>query len=55
MHPSGNPRNHLVFHNLSALDVSLAPLGYEAILGRDVLAKCRFLYHGLEAMFRLAY
>ena len=55
VHPSGNAHDNLVIRNLSVLELSLAPLGYEALLGRDVLANCQFLYSGPRKRFRLAY
>src|SRR5258707_115107 len=33
----------------------LAVLGYEALIGRDVLAQCRFLFNGPRNRFLLAY
>ena len=33
----------------------LAAMGYEALLGRDVLAKCVFHYDGPGGWFRLAW
>jgi hypothetical protein len=55
IHPSGNPRDSLFVRNLSVLELSLASFGYEALLGRDVLAVCHFLYSGPRNVFRLAY
>ncbi len=55
VHPSGKPRNDLVIPDMPVLELSLAFLGYQVLIGRDVLASCRFLYHGLSKRFRLAY
>lgn len=55
VHPSGNPWINLVIRDLTIMDVSLASLGYQVLIGRDVLAKCAFLYHGLKNRFRLSY
>ena len=55
VHPSGNPRDSLVVKRLSVLDVPLAYLGYQALLGRDLLAWCRFVYDGPANKFELAY
>jgi hypothetical protein len=55
VHPSGNARDNLVIRDLSVFEVSLTPLGYQVIIGRDVLAKCRFLYDGPGDEFELAY
>jgi hypothetical protein len=54
-HPSGNPPDNLLVRDLSVLDLSLAALGYQVLIGRDVLAKCRFAYDGPKSRFRLAY
>src|SRR5689334_19033613 len=37
LHPSGNARDHLVVGNLNVYEVPLAGLGYQALIGRDVL------------------
>ena len=55
LHPSGNARDNLVVGNLNVYEVPLAGLGYQALIGRDVLARCRFLYNGRGNRFRLAY
>jgi hypothetical protein len=55
LHPTGKTRDHLAVLNLSVLELSLGSLGYQAILGRDVLARCRFLYDGPSDAFRLTY
>lgn len=55
VHPSGNTRDNLLLRDLSVLDAPLAALGYQALIGRDVLARCRFLYNGRDDRFRLSY
>jgi hypothetical protein len=55
LHPSGNAARNLVVPNQSVLELSLAPLGHELCIGRDVLARCQFLYDGPRNRFRLAY
>jgi hypothetical protein len=55
LHPSGKPPDHLAMLNLSVLDLSLSPLGYQALIGRDVLARCRFVYNGRRNTFHLTY
>jgi hypothetical protein len=39
----------------AALRPVTAPLGYQALIGRDVLARIRFLYDGPKNSFGLAY
>lgn len=41
--------------DLEVLEVPLAGLGYEALIGRDVLAQCVLVYDGLTNSFALAY
>jgi hypothetical protein len=55
LHPSGNPRDHFVLRHLPVLELSLAPTGYDVLIGRDVLAKLRFQYNGPRNRFRLIY
>ena len=55
LHPSGSARDNLVIGDLIVLEVPLVALGYQALVGRDVLAKCRFLYDGPGGRFRLTY
>jgi hypothetical protein len=55
VHPSGSTKDNLAIPDLSVLELSLASLGYEVILGRDVLARCRFLYDGPANQFELEY
>jgi hypothetical protein len=54
-HPSGQRRDHLIFPNVALLDLPLAALGYQAVLGRDVLTRCELFYRGRRGRFRLAY
>jgi|SRR5208283_1235060 len=55
LHPSGNPRDNLVVRHLNVLALPLAALGYQAVIGRDILARCDFLYSGPRDRFRLRY
>jgi hypothetical protein len=52
LHPAGT---QLITANLNAMELSLAGLGYEALIGRDVLNHHSFLYHGRLKKFRLAF
>jgi hypothetical protein len=46
-HPCGNRRLHLTRHVIPILHINLpAFLGYEAIIGRDLLDDCLFWYDG---------
>src|SRR5579859_4580300 len=55
LHPSGDPHDHLTVSNLSSMELSLTHLGYQILIGRDVMARCRFLYNGPKMKFHLAY
>lgn len=55
VHPSGNARDNLVIRDLPILELSLGAIGYDVLIGRDVLANCRFLYNGKRNRFRLRY
>jgi hypothetical protein len=55
LHLTGNPVQHLVLPLLTVAQAHLAPLGNEVLIGRDVLAQCRFLYDGPAGTFRLDY
>lgn len=55
VHPSGDPWLNLVIGDLPLAEVPLAALGYEVLIGRDVLARCRLLYDGPGDRFKLAY
>jgi hypothetical protein len=54
LHPSGKSGHHFRVLDVSVLE-SLAHLGYQALVGRDVLAKCRLLYDGPKNTFGLKY
>lgn len=55
LHLSGRARDHLVISDPLILDISLAGVGFQALVGRDVLARCRFLYEGISDRFELSY
>jgi len=55
VHSSGDSRLDLVIGALSLVDVALASLGYEVLIGRDILGRCRFVYDGPGGRFRLRY
>lgn len=55
VHPSADPRQDLVAADLSIAEVSLGVLGYELLIGRDLLEMCRFVYDGLADVFELTW
>lgn len=52
LHPAGD---HLMVRNLTVLDLDLDLLGYQAVLGRDVLSRCKFLFDGIGQSYTLKY
>jgi hypothetical protein len=55
IHPSGDARQNLLQPNMIILEVPLAVIGYQILIGRDVLDRCDFLYSGRRGRFTLAY
>jgi hypothetical protein len=55
VHPSGAPDMDLMVQNLLILEVPLAGLGYQALIGRDLLARCDVTYGGRRKRFSLRY
>lgn len=55
VHPSGNPRDNLVLRNQPVIELALGALGYQALIGRDVLNQCMLIYDGPGKVFTLAY
>jgi hypothetical protein len=55
IHPSGDMRLNLVIRTLLVVELPIGVLGYQTLLGRDVLTGCRFLYDGPAAKFELHY
>jgi hypothetical protein len=55
VHPSGNPADDLVLATYPILELPLGALGYQMLLGRDVLAHCRLDYDGRADTFALEY
>lgn len=55
VHPTGRPNADLVLTDVVVLELSLAAIGYQAMIDRDILSRCRFLYNGPRNRYRLAY
>lgn len=54
VHPAGG-RHDLVLPELEVTELDLAALGYDALVGRDVLARCVLTYNGPAGSFTLGY
>lgn len=54
-HPSGNRQFNLVLDAIDLVERSLGATEYQALIGRDVLAHCQFLYDGPTNTFSLTY
>lgn len=55
VHPSGDPARDFVEPLVPLVELPLGLRGYKALLGRDLLARCRFRYDGPAGTFALAY
>lgn len=55
VHPSGDPKDDLVIDELEITELDLSAVGYDALIGRDLLAFCILTYDGLSGTFTLAY
>jgi hypothetical protein len=54
-HPSGVSALNLILADVFLYELDLGLLGYQALLGRDLLASCRLLYDGPGGRFKLRY
>ncbi|MBL8792432.1 MAG: hypothetical protein JNM56_00865 [Planctomycetia bacterium] len=55
LHPSGDPNRHWVLKTALLLEMPLGVLGYQGLIGRDVLALSRLHYDGPARQFELDY
>jgi hypothetical protein len=55
IHPSRNPADDLLIASHPIIQIPLGALGYQMLLGRDVLAYCRLDYDGRASTFALEY
>jgi hypothetical protein len=55
LHPSGNPRANLILRSHPVVEQPLGRLGYEFLIGRDVLKHCLIVYDGPSGRLTLAY
>lgn len=50
-----HPRLQLTLHALPVIASNLTAQGIQALIGRDVLARCLFVYDGAAGLFSLAF
>lgn len=50
-----HPKITYTFHALAVIETKLASQGIHALLGRDVLAECLFIYDGASGNYTLAF
>ena len=55
LHPSADTADELRFEGIELLELDLRSFGYQALIGRDILAKCEFHYNGPAGTFTLSY
>jgi hypothetical protein len=55
LHPSNVPGLDFVVDDILLSELSLNALGYQALIGRDVLDSCLFIMDGEANSFTLAY
>ena len=55
IHPSGNAQDDFVISDLPIAEVNLGALGYQLLIGRDVLVACQFHLDGPKLTFTLDY
>jgi hypothetical protein len=55
MHPSGKQRNYLRLREVTVMELGLEGMPFQALLGRDFLSRCRFVYDGPRNRFRVTY
>jgi hypothetical protein len=55
VHPSGDPRESWVISDWTVADLPLGTLGYQALVGRDLLNRASLLYDGRPGTFSLTY
>jgi hypothetical protein len=53
--PGGNPSRNLVRANFAVLGMANAPIGFDVIVGMDLLADCLLIQDGPAKRFSLAY
>jgi hypothetical protein len=55
LHPSGNARQNLVVPEVGICELPLRTLNLDAVIGRDILNRLRFVYDGPAGTFVLEY
>jgi hypothetical protein len=53
--PDGNPAHNLVRPNFQVLGLAHPPMGFDALIGLDILKDCLFLLDGPRDRFTIAF
>lgn len=54
-HPTAPISQFFTIEDLEAVELDIQSLGYDAILGRDVLSHCVLIYDGVVGSYSLSY
>jgi hypothetical protein len=54
-HPSGNPRDDFDIPDVILTELDIGALGYEMLIGRDLLVLCSLRFDGPSLSFTLSY
>jgi len=54
-HPTGPRSLDLVLPATELVERPFGPTGFQVLIGRDILAQCRFVYDGLAGTFSITY
>jgi len=46
---------HLTYNTIAVLETVLLPMGFHALIGRDILQGCLLTYNGQSGLFTIAY
>jgi hypothetical protein len=55
LHPSNVKNQDLVVNDLTVMELPLGLLGYQMVIGRDLLSRCQFLFNGVRKRYALKY
>jgi hypothetical protein len=53
--PGGNAAHNLVRPNLHVVGLASAPVGFDLLIGMDILSECLLFVNGRDAHFTIAF